>query len=496
MQKITLLFLCLFFSSALFGQYVTPGSGINWSLQEFVDNSGGVIIFQDDEYLITADVTISASDTIGIVDEAATFRVSPGVLITINGVLNITGAATPVVFTGQDDQSFFNGFRFQNSPGSVIQHTTFSRAGGIKIISAQVEFMLCKFQYFNQENSTGTIDISQSSPVIMQCEFIQNAGPAILTPANGMSSPQILYCLLEGNVTSNTNMPQINLGTSGADSIRIIGNQVTGNPLLDQVGGIAITTLAGGSIKCRVEDNLIKNNRYGMTQYGNNIGSVIRNNVIEDNNTQGLPNLGGSGINFFGNQTNHSFVSENIISGNLWGITIQNNAQPNMGQIENIELSPGMNQLFDNGNSGIIYALYNNTPLDIWAQNNYWGSYDPDIVETYIFHQPDDPTLGLVTYLPLLDPPVGTDKFANSLHNGQQIRLWPMPANQFVEIHGLPVDEKTCFELYSLNGLLVTYATMEAGMHRINISGIPAGHYLLKINSDKAGFVQKLIIYH
>ncbi len=494
MQKLSLLFLYLILTLNIFGQYVTPGTGVNWSLQEFVDNSGGVIIFQDGEYLITADVTISTNDTIGIVSEAATFRASPGVLITVNGLLLITGANTPVTFTGQDDQSHFTGFRFQDSQGSVIQHTTFSRAGGIKIISSEVEFEMCTFQHFSQDNSTGTIDISQSSPVIMQCTFYQNAGPAILTPANGMSSPQILFCLIEGNVTSNINMPQINLGTSGADSIRIIGNQITGNPLLDQVGGIAITTLAGGSIKCRIQDNLIKNNRYGMTQYGNNIGSVIRNNVIEDNNTQGLPNLGGSGINFFGNQTNQSFVSENIISGNLWGITIQNSAQPNFGEIENHAFSPGMNQIFDNENSGIIYALYNNTPLDIWAQNNYWGSYDPDVVETYIFHQPDDPTLGLVTYLPLLDPPVGVESLANSLQQGQQIRLWPIPANQYVEIGGLPAEDKIPFELFSLDGRLVSSGTMETGTHRINISGIPPGNYLLKINPDKAPFVRKLII--
>jgi parallel beta-helix repeat protein len=472
----------------LSGQYITPGTGVNWTLQEFVDNSGGVIVFDGSEYLITGSVTISTGDVITI-GEAAFFRSAAGVLITVNGDLKIISSNELVTFSSIDEQSFFTGFKFQNSSGSVIHQTAFIRAGGIKLLSSDVEFSGCSFHHFNQENCTGTIDVSQSAPVIFECEFIENTGPALLSPANGSSSPQIYDCFMQGNVTANANMPQINLGTSGADSVRIIGNQIIGNPALVQVGGIAVTTLAGGSLKCRIEGNTIRDNRYGMTQYGNNIGSVIRNNEIENNNTQGLPNLGGSGINFFGNQTNVSFVSENIITGNLWGITIQNSAQPNFGEIENMEMSPGQNQIFGNGNSGEVYELYNNTSYDIWAQNNYWGSMNIDTVEMGIFHQPDDPTLGTVHYLPLFDPTVSlNDRYSS--RQADLFSLHPNPANDHIIFSSS--EPLTMIEIFDLSGeKLFSYGGINSEHFKINLTDFKPGIYFAKF-TDRQGMSETL----
>ncbi|MEO7461212.1 MAG: hypothetical protein ABIT96_00690, partial [Ferruginibacter sp.] len=42
--------------------------------------------------------------------------------------------------------------------------------------------------------------------------------------------------------------------------------------------------------------------------------------------------------------------------------------------------------------------LYNNSPDNIMAQNNSWGTVDPIEVESKIFHQPDNAALGLVNY--------------------------------------------------------------------------------------------------
>jgi hypothetical protein len=52
-------------------------------------------------------------------------------------------------------------------------------------------------------------------------------------------------------------------------------------------------------------------------------------------------------------------------------------------------------------NSGTIFDLYNNTPDPIKAENNYWGTGNADSAEAHIFHNPDDPTRGVVDYLPL-----------------------------------------------------------------------------------------------
>ena len=176
----------------------------------------------------------------------------------------------------------------------------------------------------------------------------------------------------------------------------------------NNAGGIAVSTLIGGGCFVIVEDNFIENNRYGYAAIGSNIHSKIFNNHLIDNNIQGVPNLGGSGLNFNGGATNTAIVSGNIISGNLWGVTIQGQAMPNLGDV-NSPASPGGNHLFDNGNTGQLYALYNNTPQNQMAQNNYWGFTSIDSVEMVIFHQPDDPSLGFVNYIPILNPILAGD---------------------------------------------------------------------------------------
>src|SRR5690606_36470629 len=99
-------------------------------------------------------------------------------------------------------------------------------------------------------------------------------------------------------------------------------------------------------------------NRYGITIAGPNANVQIINNIIEDNNTQGNPNLGGSGINLnapTGGQT--ITLTGNQIRRNLWGITIQGSSDANLGDDAD---NPGGNVFADHGNGGDVYALYNN----------------------------------------------------------------------------------------------------------------------------------------
>jgi hypothetical protein len=494
MKKSTLFVILMCIFSVVDAQYSTPGMGVNWTMDDLVANSNGVVILNSNyEYEILEDLNILTTDTLSFHAELMA-RVHPEVLITVNGVLFTDMIDMEMVtFKGLDEgEQYFKGFRFEDSEGSFLKWMNIQKAGGIKLVESDVEFFECLFSNFNQDQCTGTIDLYQSHPTIFACEFTENAGPAVLSGANGASSPQIMYCYMLGNVSSNTNMPQINLGTSGADSIRIINCSIHGNTDYDQVGGIAITTLAGGEIKCRIEGNNILNNRYGIAQYGNNIGSIIRNNVIEDNNTQGSPMLGGSGINFFGNESNQSFVSANKITGNLWGITIQGTAKPNFGEIEN-EYSPGLNQFFDNGNEGEVYDFYNNTPDDIMAQNNYWGTMDPVSVESHIFHQPDDPTLGFVDYLPLYDIYTGLDEKTNSAPK-LITRLFPNPANEFLNIQLTGAGSSCNVQLSDITGKLVFSRECADGQITIPVNDFEDGMYLLKVSRGGSCEKQKVIL--
>ncbi|MCC5933883.1 MAG: T9SS type A sorting domain-containing protein [Balneolales bacterium] len=256
-------------------------------------------------------------------------------------------------------------------------------------------------------NVTAAITYSGSSPVINRCDFIDNVRSAIGSGANVTGAPQITNSRFLRNVTDNTNRPQINLGPGIAgDTLRIENNIIEG--FNNNSGGIGLSNLLGGGVTvASIRNNVITGNRFGITQIGNNISTVIEGNIISDNNIQNNPMLGGSGLNFLAMEpTNTSRVRRNIISGNLWGVTTQlgsaqavQGPQPDFGTAED----PGGNVFFGNGNNNALFALYNNTMMELTAIGNYWGDNSAEFAESVIFHQPDDASLGLVVFEPILE---------------------------------------------------------------------------------------------
>jgi hypothetical protein len=145
--------------------------------------------------------------------------------------------------------------------------------------------------------------------------------------------------------------------------------------------------------------------------------------------------LGGSGINFNGNSSLVSVVKRNLIRWNLWGITIQNSAKPNIGNLISSDTTDnGFNFIYGNNHNDSIIDLYNNTPDSIMAQNNYWGTTNLEIIEQHIVHKPDISSLGFVDYLPIYDP-IGVEK--NSRNFSYQVNLsnaYPNPFNPMTKI--------------------------------------------------------------
>lgn len=397
MKRIVFLLLLTGITQFGYTQYTTPGSGVNWDMADLMNNASGAITQVGAAFHILQDITISSNDTLNIITDEI-IKVAQGKRINVSGAL-ICNPMQEVLFSAIDTTQRFKGFRFENSVGSLMRKATIEYGGGIKLVSSHVVFEDCIIRYNDKSNCTGSIDASTSNPMILGCTFHRNAGPAVASGANGSSSPQIRNCQIIHNNTANTNAPQINLGMMGSDSIRIVGNLIDG--FYNMAGGIAVSTLAGGNILARIDSNIVINNRYGIACIGSNIQATIRYNYIADNNTQGIPNQGGSGLNFNGGLTNNATLAFNEVSGNLWGVTIQGTALPNLGQVEPDTLNIGRNQFYNNGNSGQPYNLYNNTPNPIKAENNYWGTYAIDTVENTIFHQPDDPGLGMVDFLPI-----------------------------------------------------------------------------------------------
>ncbi|MDY0280288.1 MAG: T9SS type A sorting domain-containing protein [Salinivirgaceae bacterium] len=385
--------LCII-SSAVNAQYVTPGNGQKFDLASLASTSNGVITVADGIFTISANVTLSATDTLEIITNE-TVLFSQAVQINVEGVLHCN-PPEQVIFRAADTTLNFKGFRFNESNGSLLNNASIEFAGGTKVMKSDIIISNCRFYKHNYALSSGALDIYQCDPLVVNCVFENNERSAIMTAANAMASPTILNCRFIANSTLNSNRPQINLGTGSANPIIVRRNYIEG--AYSVVGGLSIALLTGGSATVVVDSNIITNNRYGINIYGVDLSYTITNNIITNNNLETNPANGGSGISF--NGPNQGTVAGNTITGNLWGITLLNNAQPNLGQIDPTVINRGENWIFDNGNGGAIYNLYNNTPNLIYAENNYWGTEIQEEIEIGIFHQPDDITLGLVDYIP------------------------------------------------------------------------------------------------
>jgi len=387
----------------LMAQYTTPGASLDLSFDDLVELSSGTVLADGDEYHITANLTIAASDNI-LAEGLLTVKLDPGVLITVFGglLLNVEDGS---VFTVSQSGNNYTGFRFEDGSVANLQNTIFEFGNGIRVFDCEFVMNNCVVRNQGIANSTGgAIGLTSGNPVITNTQFIDNVRSAINSAANAQVAPVIENCYFYNNVTDNSNRPQINLGPSGAADTTIIrGNIIEGNPANIMVGGIAFTSLLGTQNHGIIENNYIYNNRYGITATGNNIYTLIAYNNIADNNTQNEPMLGGSGINLYSTAANLSTITGNYISGNLWGITLQENAMANIGDTAVATYNLGANIFDNNGNEGEVYALYNNTPNPVSAMNNCWMievMTTPELAESVIFHFNDDPTLGLVQFLP------------------------------------------------------------------------------------------------
>ena len=399
MMKKSLLFLVVIMTIAttLCAQWTSPGEGVTYTLPDLVAATDGVVTCDGTVFQINADLTISTNDVLQI-DNQVTRIDAPGVLITISGSMTCVQTGDRVKLYGTQQNQFR--MRFENATGCNIKKMYLSDGAGIKVIESDVIFDDVKFVYFTRDYCNAVIDIFNCDPVIRNCYFMLNCGSAISSPANGQASPQILNCEFDTNVTDNVNTSQINLGPGGNDTIRIVGNEIYTIMASWYVGGISVADLMNtGSTKVLLKNNIVKDGRYGFNQQGYTISAVIEDNQFVNNSHEDNPMNGGSGISIYGLTTsNKAVLRDNVITGNLWGITAIYQHDIDMGTAEDW----GHNVIHDNGNGGVIYDLYNNSACDLMAVGNDWGTTDSEVIESHIYHKTDDPTLGLVTFYPFV----------------------------------------------------------------------------------------------
>lgn len=409
-------FCCLLQSRA---NFVTPGTGVTLTLADLVTLSGGVVTFNGTDYLVNDTVELRKTDVLNI-SQNATVRFAPNTFLLIKGTL-IVNPPAGVTFTAQDQTAGYLGMRIDTSNATSLKKLTFEYAVSCRLVDSHITVDDCTFRYNNNSSSTsfgnGALALFRSSPVITNSRFIDNRRAAIQGGANIANAPKIIGCVLKGNGTAAQNVPQINLGatSNGNDTVKIINCQIidAGSTM---TGGIGFLPL--GNTYAVISHNLIRGNRYGIfLNGGNTINALISYNIIDGNNIEGNPNLGGSGISLSGGSASskqNTIITGNVFKNNLWGVTIVGSGatltgpQPNLGNLNNADTTDdGKNYFIGNTNANTPgIHLYNNSSDPIMAQNNYWGVADPAEVEATIFHKTDNATLGLVTYNTYIPSPV------------------------------------------------------------------------------------------
>lgn len=400
MKKFYFLFLLFASFNASAALYNTPGTGVRWTLSQLVANSGGIVTQTGSDYTFLDSVTVSLKDTLDI-SINTTVKFNTQTVLKINGVLLIQ-PPTGVLFTAINSTNGYRGVFLENSIGSIFKKLTYEYASSFRLSDSSPLIDSCIFRLNNNSTvlSNGAISLFRANPVITNSSFIDNFRAAIQGGANIANAPKIINCLFSGNNSTNQNVPHINLGASGTDTTKIIGCRII-NPGGIRTGAIGFLPL--GNLNVYIHGNLIANNRYGISLQGATINSLVSYNRIENNNIENNPNLGGSGIAFAGGtaaQQQNSIVTGNIFSNNLWGITIQNRAKPNIGNLQNADTADNGKNIFlnnTNGNTPFV-DLYNNSIDTIYAQGNYWNSINETQVESKIFHQTDQASLGPVIY--------------------------------------------------------------------------------------------------
>lgn len=489
MKHFTFLLLVLFLTSAtvIAQTYTTPNTGVDWTLADIANASPSTISISGNEYTLQENLVIAENDKLRI-DTDATVLIAQALLITVFGEFDVTADET--MFLAADASLPYEGFRFEEFSVITIQNATIKNGGGLRVLTEDFTINNCIITENVEGGATtgAVISLSRGTPQITNNQITFNELPAISSAANSEVSATISGNYIEGNNTLNANRPQINLGTtSTTEDLQIINNIIIGDPLNTEAGGIAIANLVGGTIRAVISGNEIRDNRYGITILGGNATVEISNNVIEDNNTQGNPLLGGSGINV-NSPTNTIEINafSNQIRRNLWGITLQDEASINLGDTAS---NIGANVFSENGNNSEIFALYNNTPNTISALNNCWVEGVDNtlaIAESVIFHQQDDNTLGEVLF-----DPVGCVVLNVSENILESFSVYPNPAKNTLNFsEGFSI--KTV-EIFSINGVSVFSEELSKNQNQVRFN-LSSGMYFVLFISNDNQIVRKLLV--
>lgn len=391
-------------------RFTTDGEGRTYSFADLVALPGSGVTGGEGAYTVLISLTIDEADVLTIAD-GDVVSLADGVELRVEGMVDLC-PATKARIQPVDAESTPKPLYFT---GKV--------KGGGKICNMEIDN--CPIRYYGTADLTiekclftgvrssySSINLGGSGlTTVEECEFRENGMPSISGGANIASALIFRDNYLYKNSNNTRNRPQINVTVPGDGQLEITGNTVIGPGEVTMNGGIAVANMLGlgGANKVLIENNKVSDCRYGITTNGPMDVRIIGNELI-DNKWDSNPMNGGSGVSIYNSAGGQKvYMQGNTIKGHLWGITVIGHPSSGKGPEVNMgntasgeEHNPGGNVLSDNGNGGVLYDLYNNSPMTVYAQGNTWGvaTQDAASIETVIFHKNDNPSLGEVIYLP------------------------------------------------------------------------------------------------
>ncbi|MCR4680666.1 MAG: T9SS type A sorting domain-containing protein [Bacteroidales bacterium] len=482
MKRTFLLFSILILSFFAFAQINPKGNGVTYTLSEMaISDPAWVQETSSGNFLILQNIYLLEDDTLLLKSTDQSITISDNLTLTFYGTVVCEPRTELLPVIG--DTTGANPYRVvvENAEPFTLSQLHFQHGYQVLLSGADIFIEQCEFSGF----ANGAVNYMNCNPVIRNCYFHDNQKAAITSAVNTNGSPHIIGNTFYNNDLSNANIPQINLGP-GAESIILIDSNVIEGVAQNMSGGFAIMNMGSSNTILSFTNNIVKNNRYGYTQNGTHINAYISDNHFINNNLETNPNNGGSGISIYGSDTTcAATIRHNEISGNLWGVTAIYNHSIDMGTADD----PGENILSNNGNGGVEYELYNNAFSDMSAVGNCWGHDDPDSVEAVIYHKTDDPSLGLVTYMPLL--PCGTSV---ETYEANDVKVYPNPAANGTFHISQEGNALMQIQVFSIEGqLLFTRQTSES-LTTVNASQWPSGLYLVQILQNGYAKTMKILI--
>lgn len=483
MKKFYLLTLISLLSCGIISaaDFETVGDGTAYTFESLSKIADSGVTKDGTTYVVANNVTISVNDTFQI-ENGITVKMGNSVQLRIEGNSNFE-ATERVLITRNEETDLPKGvYIVDDINDTKFKNIDFEYCGLRAYGDKGLIVDNCTFKYCNGKlSSSGALALGQDNTcyTITNCTFESNEVPGVGGGANSRCGCYIENCTFIDNNTKNSNKPQINITVGGDNEVIIKGCTLTGAQRT-KVGAISVSNMMGltGSNIVTIEDNDIRGHRYGITTLGHQ-QVTIKGNTLIDNCYETNPMNGGSGISIYDSSgTQTAVITGNYIEKHLWGISLIGGKEINIGKTEDPtadDYNPGGNVFKDNGNGGVLYDLYNNTTLTVYAQGNQWGvdEQTEEKIETVIFHKTDDASLGKVIYMPAMEEGSVSDivtddeniQFINGeiqVQSAETIIIYTLSGQLVQEFN----DVKGSVDISSLQkGLYIAYVKTATGVH-------------------------------